>query len=125
MIIGLGIDILEFSKLDHLVKTGGEQFTNTIFTQSEIHYAKTHHGLANLATAFTAKEAAIKALRLSSLPKISLLDIEVRRTEGGKPSLYFSGDLARKYPATKYRFHLSQSFTATLATSVVLLETIS
>jgi len=122
MIVGIGIDVLEFSKLEHLVKTRGQEFTGAIFTEREIHYAKIHHGLANLATAFTAKEAVVKSLSFSPSSAVSLRDIEVKRSREGKPSIHLHGKLARSYPKSKYRFLLSLSFTETTATAIVLLE---
>ncbi len=68
MIIAVGVDIVDISRIDALKKNFGMRFLSRIFTPEEIAYCTARHDTAaSLAGRFAAKEAAFKAP-----PRVSL-----------------------------------------------------
>lgn len=62
MIIGIGTDIVEISRIKEAVKKWGSRFLNRIYTEKEISYCYLRKNpFDHLAGRFAAKEAAIKA----------------------------------------------------------------
>lgn len=63
MIVGIGTDIVEISRIKNAVAKWGERFLRKIFTENEISYCyKKKDPFPHLAVRFAAKEAVIKAL---------------------------------------------------------------
>lgn len=90
MIIGIGTDLVDIRRIDHLLKKFGDHFTKKIFTRKERLYAENSpHPLRAYANRFAAKEAAVKALGTGFRDGITWHDIEVLRTPVGAPSLLF------------------------------------
>jgi holo-[acyl-carrier protein] synthase len=92
MIVGLGVDITEISRIEAAIERRGEAFLRRVFTPSEIAYCKTHRNSAErFAGRFAAKEAAMKALGTGWSCGVRWVDIEVVREPSGKPTLKLSG----------------------------------
>jgi holo-[acyl-carrier protein] synthase len=92
MIVGLGVDITEISRIEAVMQRRGKAFQDRIFTPSEIAYCERHRNRAErFAGRFAAKEAAMKALGTGWARGVRWLDIEVVREPSGKPSLKLSG----------------------------------
>ncbi len=88
MIYGVGIDIVEVSRMERALERWGDRFLKRIFTQPEIEYC--HHRVRSaslFALRFAAKEAFSKALGLGFRKGLSLQHIEVVRGPGGPPRL--------------------------------------
>lgn len=120
MITGIGIDILTVSKIEHIINNRGKEFLNEIFTQKEQVYAEEHHGTPNLATAFTAKEAFIKAVGGIERSDFSMKEIEILRMLSGQPHIKLHGPLKEKFK--NHFIYLSLSFTDDIASAVIILE---
>lgn len=92
MIYGVGIDIVQISRIEKALQRWGEKFRNRIFTSGEVFYCqKKRNGAANYAGRFAAKEAFVKALGVGMRRGIHWRDIEVARGPLGKPILKVSG----------------------------------
>lgn len=90
MIIGIGVDLVDMRRIEHLFKKYGDRFIQKIFTKEERAYAaKSPHPLRAFANRFAAKEAAAKALGTGIREGIGWQDIEVSRASAGPPILYF------------------------------------
>ena len=77
----------------------------------------------NYAARFAAKEAVSKAFGTGIGAQLGWLDIEVRRDDGGKPSIVLHGSGADFASARGAReIHLSLSHTATHAVAQVVIE---
>lgn len=86
MIIGIGTDIIEISRIEKAIKQT-ESFTNKIFTEKEQDYFKCKNKKAETkAGLFAAKEAVSKALG-TGFRGFSPRDIEVVPNEAGKPQV--------------------------------------
>ncbi len=83
MIIGIGTDIVEISRIKKTLEN--DKFIKRVFTEAEIRFAeKTERQVEIYAGTFASKEAVSKALG-TGLRKFNLIDIEVLRDELGKP----------------------------------------
>jgi holo-[acyl-carrier protein] synthase len=92
MIVGLGVDITEVSRIEATIARHGATFLKRVFTPSEITYCERHRNRAErFAGRFAAKEATMKALGTGWARGVRWLDIEVVREPSGKPTLKLSG----------------------------------
>jgi holo-[acyl-carrier protein] synthase len=88
MITGLGVDIVEISRIQKLLERYGEKFAHRLLTEQEFDRFQQRHGSATfLASRFAAKEAASKALGTGISAGMSFHSIEVVNDERGKPEL--------------------------------------
>jgi holo-[acyl-carrier protein] synthase len=124
MIYGIGIDLVENSRMERLVKKWGPKFLNRIFTPAEIAYcskytySSTHYGVR-----FAAKESFLKALGMGLGDGVKLSEIEVVNDENGKPVLVLSGEAKAQIEKRQItQVHLSLTHTKSYSTAVVLLE---
>lgn len=91
-LIGIGLDLIEVSRIRDLLERHGERFKQRTFTVGEIAYCdKCADPAMHYAARFTAKEAAAKALGTGFAEGVSWQDIEVTRAENGAPSLVLHG----------------------------------
>jgi len=121
MIVGIGVDIVEVSRIGAAVDNPrtGNRFRTRVFTADEIAYCtrrrNTHESFA---ARFAAKEAMMKALGEAC----AWHEIEVVRTNG-PPSIRLHGRAAAKAEAVGVvRIILSLSHTTDLAIAYVIAE---
>lgn len=92
MIIGIGFDIIEVSRIESALNRWGEKFEKRIFTEKEICYCKSKNNrFQRLACRFAAKEALFKALGTGWRNNMKWTEIEVYNDGLGKPYLLLSG----------------------------------
>ncbi|MFH1227167.1 MAG: holo-ACP synthase [Planctomycetota bacterium] len=124
MIIGVGIDIIEVSRIKALLKN--KSSITRIFSPSEISYcSKTKRAAESFAARFAAKEAVLKAIGTGWGTKDSpkWTEIEVRRSARGAAVIGLTGKakaIAQRLGAK--RFHLSISHTKDMAAATVIME---
>lgn len=93
MILGLGIDLIETSRIEQSIKRHGDRFLNRVFVKSEIDYCKTMAAPArHFAARFAAKEAASKAFGTGIGKHLGWKDIEISRMESGQPKMILHGN---------------------------------
>jgi holo-[acyl-carrier protein] synthase len=125
MVLGLGTDLIEISRIEESIRQFGQRFLDRVYTPEEIAYCqrKNKHAAESFAARFAAKEAGAKALGTGISRGVSWKEIEVRREPGGRPTLHLSGrahDRARELGIR----HLSLSLTHSrdVAMAVVVAE---
>jgi len=92
MIYGVGIDIVDVSRIERALERWGDRFLRRIFTSSEMEYCRGKAKPASrFALRFAAKEAFLKALGLGLREGLSFHHIEVVNTLRGRPSLNLHG----------------------------------
>ena len=92
MLSGIGVDIIEISRIEHIQKRFGERFSKRILTENELHqYDLRGQNVRFLASRFAAKEAVSKALGTGIAKGISFQSIEIINDTYGKPELVFHG----------------------------------
>ena len=122
MIYGVGVDIIEVERIKEAVSCFGERFLSRVFTSKEVAYCQ---GKANkyqsLAARFCAKEAVIKAFRLSGW--LSLNEIEVVNSKDNSPEIRLKGKSKEKFEKLFLgSIHLSLSHTKDYALAQVVIE---
>jgi holo-[acyl-carrier protein] synthase len=125
MIAGIGIDIVEISRIERAIGEYGDRFVNRVFTKREIDYCERFAIKAErYAARFAAKEAARKALG-GATPVVALSwhDVEIISSTEGAPQLQFHGraaEIAAKLGVI--RSHISLSHAQDHAVAFVVLE---
>jgi holo-[acyl-carrier protein] synthase len=91
--IGLGIDLMEISRMQNMLDKFGDRAMNKLLTKSEQEYCRKNVRVAQHAAArVAAKEAAYKALQTDgNATDVSWLHIEVQVGAGGRPTLTLHG----------------------------------
>lgn len=124
MIIGIGIDLTEISRIEESIQRFGNRFVQRVFTEAERKYCETKASPgSHFAARFAAKEACAKALGCGVAGGIRWLDMELRRDESGKPTLRLTGkasELAGQLAVKK--IHVTLTHSRDQAAAVVVLE---
>lgn len=124
MIIGIGTDIVDITRIEKACQKFGERFISKIFTDQEEKACKDKKEVAHhLAARFAAKEAVLKALGTGISKGIGLKDVEVTRTPGNRPEiiLYGRGKEMAESLGVK-NIHISISHDADRALAFAVLE---
>ncbi len=124
MVLGIGMDIVEASRIERAALRVGERFLTRIFTPSEKKYCFGKASPWNsLAARFAAKEAAFKALGKGWPDCGGFLSVEVRMGEHGRPGLLFHGNAGRMAEELGVvSVHVSLTHDGGYAAAVVVLE---
>lgn len=93
MILGLGMDLVDVARIEHMLAERGERAVARLFTDAEARYASERPEPArHFAARFAAKEAAYKALAGTELARgIGWRDLEVVNAWDGRPSMLLHG----------------------------------
>lgn len=122
MIIGVGIDIAELSRIEEAHVRFGEKFVARVLTPAECDQMPSRP-IAYLASRFAAKEAAVKALGTGFSSGIGFQDVEICSDSLGKPHLVLLNEaLSKSRELGVQRIHLSISHGRDNAVAVVVLE---
>jgi holo-[acyl-carrier protein] synthase len=96
MIVGMGIDVAEVSRIREVIESQKERFLHRVYTENEIAYCEQFRNkYERYAGRFAAKEAAMKALGTGWSRGVRWVDVEVVRQRGGRPTISLQGE-ARK-----------------------------
>lgn len=94
MIVGLGIDLFDVSRMERALCEGDAGFPHEIFTPDEISDCQARREPArHFAARFALKEAVAKALSLEDDRATPWREIEVRMGDDGAPSVALFGSL--------------------------------
>ncbi len=124
MIVGIGNDLVQVSRIKAIVKRQGHRFAQRILTEEELGTLKNHRYPEKfLAKRFAAKEAAAKALGTGIADGVSFHDFQVDHDKLGAPLLSLSGralELAGLKSITSW--HLSITDEKKYALAMVIAE---
>lgn len=125
-IIANGIDLVDFPRIEDMVKRHGERFLNRVFTAAEQAYAEANKNrMEKLAGRFAAKEAVLKLMGTGWRGKIAWTDIEIVNNPAGQPQVTLSGEVEKLADKLAIK-HISVSITHTanfaIASAVALVE---
>lgn len=96
MIAGIGVDIVDVSRVAKLVERYGDRFVRRVFTEAEAAYAAGSGNPAErLSGRFAVKEAVMKALGTGKSQGILWRDVETVRGPFGKPVVHLHGQAVR------------------------------
>ena len=88
MIYGIGTDILDIQRIEHIYQRYGAVFARRILTADEWELFQNTPSARFLAKRFAAKEAFAKAVRTGLISPVSLQNISILHDDSGAP--YFS-----------------------------------
>ncbi len=124
LIIGVGIDIVDISRIKEAEKRWGQRFLERVFTEGEIKYAMLNVSPhPRLAARFAVKEAVSKAMGTGITNGITWKDTEVISRDSGRPEILLHGklrELAESMGVTG--IHVSISHDGDHAIAQVVLE---
>jgi holo-[acyl-carrier protein] synthase len=124
MIVGIGVDVVEVSRIRETLEKQGDRFLRRIYTDVEKAYCNARRDpVPHYAVRFAAKEAALKALGTGWSRGIRWQDVEVRREEGKAPTIVLYGEaekVCNSLGASSIQVTLSHSRDSAVA--VVTLE---
>ena len=124
MIKGVGIDVIEISRIAGEIEKYGESFLNRVFTMEEINYSEAKMRSAqHYAVRFAAKEAVFKALGTGWQQGVAWKEVVVKNDVLGKPTVELLGrvnELAARIGANVV--HLSLTHSREYAAAVAVLE---
>jgi holo-[acyl-carrier protein] synthase len=123
VVIGIGIDIVDITRINNLLQKYGRRFLERVFSLEEITYCMKRYDSATcLAGRFAVKEAAFKALSAKRSISIPFKDITVDMRDGA-PHLTLTGkahELSQGLGVVNK--HVSISHDKGCAVAVVILE---
>jgi holo-[acyl-carrier protein] synthase len=125
MIIGVGVDVVEISRVRSMIASQGERAIQRLFTDPERQYCgRMANPARHFAVRVAAKEAAFKALSGTDEARgIGWREMEVELDDIGRPSLRFHGRASvRARELGVVRTWVSLSHGDDLATAFVVLE---
>lgn len=111
MIVGIGTDIIETSRILSLLKKHDESFAKRILSEQELAiYQRQTIKEKFIAKKWAAKEAVSKALGTGFTQGVSFTDMTIEHTEEGKPLIVLTGktkQVADKLGITKWSISIS------------------
>lgn len=124
-IFGIGVDVVEISRIAELRRRHGERLKSILFLPEEADYCL-HRANPDecFAARFAAKEAVMKALGTGWADGVAFTGIEVVRAACGKPEIRLHGTTAEKARELGVgRIHLSLSHSREVAIAHAVAET--
>jgi holo-[acyl-carrier protein] synthase len=124
VVIGIGTDLIEISRIERSLERFGEAFLRRVFTAGEVAYCTAKKNSAeSFAARFAAKEAGAKALGTGISRGVSWREFEVKRSPGRRPELHLSGRAQEIAHALGIRrLSLSITHSRDLSMAVVIAE---
>ena len=121
MIIGIGIDIIEISRIKKSIEKYGDHFLQKIFTPGEIEYCENKASkYQHYAARFSAKEAVAKAMSTGWNNEFSWQNIEVFNEPTGMPYVRLTGKL-ESFLADGKELKISMSHSQDYTTCVAII----
>ena len=123
MIVGVGIDFVQVSRLERAITTNA-RFMTRVFTSGEIDYCGTGEvRFERFAARFAVKEAVSKALGITWGDAIPWTDAEVDLEASGKPFVRLTGKAEERMAELGVcRIHISITHSAGFAVAVAVAE---
>ncbi len=124
MIAGIGIDLVDKTRIDGLLDKYGEQFIRRVLNDAELRqFGVSTRKSWFIANRFAAKEAISKALGTGLRYPVTLLSIGVRSNDIGRPEFFYS-DALQSYLRSRNvgAAHLSISHENQMVCAMVVLE---
>ena len=125
MIVGIGIDVEQVTRMRAAMERHGRRFVDRIFTPAEIAYVEQKvNRYERYAARFAAKEAGMKAIGTGWRRGVRWVDFEVANLPSGRPTLRIHGVAAEIADGLGVRnIALSLTHTTQQAVAIVILET--
>jgi len=122
MIIGIGTDIIEVSRIRNICEQYGQRFLNRIYTKTEQEYCESFNDTKYLhyAARFAVKESFSKAIGTGLTRGFKFKEVGIENEKNGKPHVVLDGKLKKKWG--HYKLHVSLSHTEENAVAYLIIE---
>ncbi len=130
MIVGLGSDLVDITRIERTLERFGERFTWRVFTEAERQRSDRRRlRAASYARRFAAKEACSKALGTGLRQGVYWRDMSVVNLPGGRPTLQLTGGAAQRLasllpPGARPRIDLTITDEPPLAHALVIITAV-
>jgi holo-[acyl-carrier protein] synthase len=130
MIIGIGNDLIDITRVEKALERHGERFIQRVFTPVEIGKSERRRmRSASYAKRFAAKEACAKALGTGMSAGVFWRDMGVVNLPSGKPTMALTGGAAKRLqsllpPGHKAVIHVTITDEFPLAQAYVIIEAV-
>jgi holo-[acyl-carrier protein] synthase len=130
MIIGIGNDLCDISRIEKTLERHGERFLDRCFTEIERHKSDRRAlRAASYAKRFSAKEACAKALGTGLSHGVFWRDMGVINLPTGKPTMKLTGGAAARLAAIvpeghEPHIHVTLTDESGFASAVVIIEAV-
>lgn len=123
-IVGIGVDIVQLSRIRALCERHEDRFRARILTDREQEYCRRRlDQIPSIASRFAAKESVLKALGVGWSGGVRWRDVEVVRGETGPPAIELHGAAAQIAAEQGVRrVHISLTHDGGAAVAVAVLE---
>lgn len=128
MIIGIGNDIIDITRIERSIERHGDRFINRLYTDVEQQKSdRRQQRAASYAKRFAAKEACSKALGTGISKAVYWRDMGVVNLPGGKPTMKLTNGAAKRLAELTphgYEAHIHLTITddGPLAQAFVIIE---
>ncbi len=122
MIIGIGTDIIEVSRIKAIIEQYGQRFLDRIYTPVEQAYCESFNDTKYLhyAARFAVKESFSKAIGTGLTRGFKFKEVGIENEKNGKPIVVLDGKLKKKWGHCK--LHVSLSHTEENAVAYLIIE---
>lgn len=122
MIIGIGTDIIEVSRIRTACEQYGKRFLDRIYTKIEQEYCESFNDTKYLhyAARFAVKESFSKAIGTGLTRGFKFKEVGIENEKNGKPLVVLDGKLKKKWG--DYIIHVSLSHTEENAVAYLVIE---
>ena len=124
--IAHGIDLVDFERIEQMLKRHKDRFLDRVFTSAEQAYANSNRdSTQTLAGRFAAKEAILKLRGTGWRGKIAWTDIEVLNNPSGQPEVTVRGEvekIATRLGAKQISVSITHTANFAIASAVALVR---
>ena len=121
-----GIDLVDFPRIEDMIKRHEERFISRIFTSAEQAYADSNkNSIEKYAGRFAAKEAILKLIGTGWRGKIAWTDIEIINSSSGQPQVILDGEvkiIADKLGITQISISITHTANFAIASAVAIIS---
>lgn len=123
--LGVGIDIIEISRIRQALERHGRRFLERIFCSEELDYCLGRKDPApHLAARWAAKEALVKSLGTGFGKEVRFQDLCIQRSSSGKPIVQASARFQERFGPPSFMVSMSHSSTMAVALAFYLGDSI-
>ncbi len=110
MVAGVGVDIIEVSRIKAAIERWGERFLKRIYTPHEVAYCRSlERPFESFAGRFAVKEACMKALGTGWADGVKWRSFEVKNDKLGKPYVIMDNELEKRVDGKKILVSISHT----------------
>jgi holo-[acyl-carrier protein] synthase len=117
---GIGVDVVEITRIQRAIDEWGDTFLEKIFTPHELAYARARkHTTQHIAGRFAVKEAVAKALATGWSGGFRWKDVEVENDASGKPSVRLHGHVRELLEESRILVSISHSESVVVGFAII------